>query len=191
MLYEDTNGEEMVWRQYYQIVSGGSISAVQVLSDWFATIVEEILDIWPANTNSTQYQIINGMDNGDNYELAQTDAGQNGSSAYLPSMASLALRQPRSSPGQRHAYHHLGGMTNQLAAGSGTWDGTVITLINALIANLDNPISVDAIANIVPVQLTGGFKLGVEPTVARILSGGWQMCLFPVPLRRRVQYDWA
>jgi hypothetical protein len=189
MLYNDLNDEAMVWRQYYQITSGTSCTAADLVGEWLADVRGSIRALWPTTTFSTQVQVVNGMDNGDNYEAAELVAGTGTSSTAMPPVMSLGLRCPRTTPGTRHAYHHLGGLTLQLQTTTGKFDSTYAAIVATLKAALDNTLTGEGwIAK--PVQLTGGFKLGTPPTKSRDLTSLWQHCAFPIPIERRIQYLW-
>lgn len=186
--YTDGWGEEMVLRVFWEVITQGSINAPAINAALQARFVDDMRDIMNTATTITQFQTINGMNNADNEETTVSLAGTSATATKMAPHLSAAIRIPRQTPGQRHAYHHIGGVVSVFDSGM-KFSSTLQTAIGVVADELSSDWSL-ASGTLRPVQLTGGFKLGVSPTRARYLNVGAQVCRWPVALDRRKQFDW-
>lgn len=189
LLYKDYTGEEMVFRIYWEVVTAGSITAVAVNNALDTFFEDDMRDIMSSDTTITQHQTVNGMDNSDNEEEAVSLAGTSVTSGHQLPYLSAAIRIPRQTPGQRHAYHHIGGVVPALDSDQ-KWSSTMLDAIKALGTDLAEEKSIGG-GLVKPVQLSGGFKLTVSPTRRRYLDVGAQVSTWPLALDRRKVYGWV
>lgn len=182
-------GEEMLNVFYYQVISGNS-SADDLNSVFADDLWDLVRAMQTPSTVTTQYQCINGRDNSDYEEQNASDAGLSANTFVAARFAALGFRSPRTQPGIRYSYKRFGGVPVQaFGTTDGSWDNTIYTTIipiqNILGATLEGD---DAAYD--PVQITGGFELGVNPTKKTTLKGQWQFNIYPSSQVSRKISDW-
>ena len=187
--YDDYTGEEMVFRIYYEVTAIGTISAPGINNALPNFFEDAMRDIMSDDSTIFQHQTINGMDNTDNEEEAISLAGTSITAGHALPYLSAAIRIPRQTPGQRHAYHHIGGLVPAVDSDQ-KWSSTML----AAIKTLANAVSASRSllgGTLRPVQLAGGFKLGTNPVRRRYLDVGAQVSTWPIALDRRKVYGWV
>lgn len=190
MDYVDTNEEPMLNVFYYREVTGASGNAVDCIDAFEDDVVPKIQAIWHADTNTTKFTCINGMDNDDASVQFINTIGINPITFTLPPNLAAGLRNPPLLPGQQYSYKRFGGVVNDLST-IGTWGST----FDALLATLGTQLGADintVLGNFYrPVLLTGGFRLGVTPVESRPVTGNWQYNDWPTHQDTRQIYNWV
>lgn len=186
----DYQGEDMSNVYYYRctsvvppVTAQDFIDAVQV------TLMPKIYDITHVDATYRQLVAINGMDNSDAAVELVTEAGNSTFTAASPSFVSVGLRCPPVQPGQHYSYKRYGGVPMEIELADGAWKASYVAVIVALQEELDDDTSGFG-GEWEPVQITGGFTLGITPVVARVLSNPWQHDLIPTHQDTRQLYDW-
>lgn len=188
--YQDRRLESMLNVFYFRQVEGGTVTAGAVASTFLSDIWVTFRAAQPEETTTKKITVVNGMNNLDAYEGFLDLDGTNPSTAYIASFIAAGFRHPRPTPGFRHAYHRVGGLAGQFTTTYGDWNSTMEALLRAIAVELGLGMA-PAEVSLAPVQVVGGFKLGVPPVWGRDLYGDWQYDLIPTSQNTRKRYDWV
>jgi hypothetical protein len=159
---------------YFQEAAGDPFGST---SDLVAAYIDQVLpsicDLQVAGLNHYQIVCVNGMDNeGDNH-IADIDVNGALAVAGAPPELAVGFRRRTGGVGFRYSYKRYGGVSAG-AVGANSWIGApYIASIAALRALLGQLVETEEAAY-APIQITGGFVLGVEPTYRQSLLGAWQ-----------------
>lgn len=180
---------------YYRAEAAASSNANDVLSVFSEqegdSPWEAARTIQRTNMVTTLYRVINGNDNQDYVEAGASDAGTKTSLVgACPIFVAVGFRGPRPGPGVRYSYKRIGGIpSDYLASNSGSWAGDAGDDFqvpqDAFGLELEGDFNLYA-----PVQITGGFSLGVAPTFSYSLVGNWTTNVYPSHQVSRANYDW-
>lgn len=137
------------------------------------------------------YFCINGMNNADFFLLSDSQPGTLNPSAELPSFAAFAFRSPYMGPGTRYTYKRLWGVSAGIFNPTGGGIGPGLMALLQQICDSFGAITAGQVGTYEPVQITGGFRLGVAPTVSQVLIGQW-LCYYTFTTQKsRQQYSWV
>lgn len=168
-----TQSAQVINNVFYYIASAGFTSAQDLLDAFVADIFTPMIGMYSAACVTKQIQVVNGMANGDQVVEDMSVAGSR-AGVSLATFLACGMRKRNAGIGSRYSYKRfLYGVVADLT-GQGLWGAPfladVAPIADALGAVLEG---VEGAYN--PVQITGGFQLGVEPTVSQFLSGSWQV----------------
>jgi len=187
--YRMPGGEESVNAYYWKVDSG--TSTADDLNSAFAD------DIWDlarglqnTGTITYSYDTVNGMDNDDYEYSSASDAGTSGGGDLACTFAAVSVRSPYLGVGKGYSYKRVGGIAlGFFGTSDGSWNPTGLTQLEALqdahglLLEGDN-------ASYIPIIITGGFKLGVNPTELADIRGSWTTNVFPSSQVTRKQSSW-
>lgn len=177
---------------YYTQVDVGSPTASDVATVVWEKIEAALRALTTSNTTYESMTAINGMDNTNAFILPISEAGTYPNAVGLPSFVALAARNLPAIPGERYSYKRFVGLPAASIGGSqGQWTAAYTTLIETLVKTLDDPVFTSFGSTILPCQVTGGFKLGVVPTLGRLLTSPWQYNQIPSHQDTRQNLVWA
>jgi hypothetical protein len=180
-------GVELV--HFYQS-TGALSSAVELAGLYRDDVVAALKPAMNIRAFLDNVFVINGNDNSEYANLVLGDAGTWATGSDLPPHFAFAFRSPYPGPGKRYSYKRLWGPTSSMFTPTG---GALNVTINAILSDICIAFGAELIGATVgytPVQVTGGFKLGVVPTVAHLLIGTWA-CYYTVSTQKtRQNYFW-
>jgi hypothetical protein len=185
-------GEEAVLNLYHQAQStDAAADAGDVFTGLNAAIIADFLGVLNENLTVSGVQIINGMDNDDYFETFVSQSGTR-TGTQLPLGLATGFRSDRSGPGYRYTHHALPfGSQSDLAGNAGRWATAFQAELDVIAEILGDSFNATGPVDMVPVQLTGGFKFGVTPVVKQVIDGLWSYNRWPTFVRTRQLYDWV
>ena len=162
----------------------------QKLADEFvATIVPLVLPLLSVNLTFDVVRVVNGSNNLDNVIQLISELGVRLTNA-APHNLAIAFRQRLGGAGFRYSYKRFGGLTTD-TFNAGGWLNTAsfFAQANSLSVGLGS-LLVDGTANWNPIQITGGFVLGIPPVFKQFLTGAWQINDRTSHQDTRQEFEW-
>jgi hypothetical protein len=158
---------------YYRVAENdATLTANQVRLLFHGNIGSGYPQFMPGNSTYESLAVINGMDNTD-FDIALYNLPGTMGGNTLPSQLMISTRSPWNGPGTRRGRHYFPfGSTSSIDA-SGNVSGALDIGMPIFAWSLGQPLSAVA-TDLIPVTLSGGFKLGVEPVVSQLLTGIWE-----------------
>jgi len=158
----------------YRVNTAGSAAAPEVRTAFVSKFQTQYNGLLNENSNWAVTQVINGMNNSDFVEVAATTNGARTGSP-IPAALTTLFRCPRAVPADVPALRRLPfGSQSDLGGSNGDWSATFQSALGVFAALLNDELFAVGGDVLTPVQLTGGFKLGVAPTVKRALTASWE-----------------
>jgi hypothetical protein len=175
---------------YYRVTSVISPITAEVVSQLFNAFITVTLTPHTPNTRTFQHiSVINGMDNDDFWVQNINDPGDSGQTP-LPHPCMVSIRSPWNGPGTRRGRHYLPIGTVGSLSPSGGMTAAAQTAFEESLFVFGIPIE-DGRGSLVPITVTGGFKLGVEPVESQLLLGEWEFnTRYSTIDSRRPPADW-
>lgn len=184
VVYVHPNGQRPQQTLYYVVTTAGSAGAGHVHAAFLSLLVTPYLGALNEDLSITFRQVINGMNNGDFLETeANLDGTRTGIS--LPSALTTIFRSARDAPGDRYSWTRPPFGSGSDLEDGGVWKSTFNTTLADYAGDLSEVLTPTGDDILTPCQITGGFKLGEDPTLARLLGTDWSYGLSPHWLDRR------
>lgn len=134
--------------------------------------------------------VINGNDNTDFANLLDSQPGTNAGAIEGPAFIAYAFRSPYAGPGTRYSYHRLWGWPpGTLTTLGGGFNAATQALLDTAAGALGTAVE-GSLGAYDPVQIGGGFILGVPPTLNHLLLGTWNYNFGPSTQKTRQFYSW-
>lgn len=192
-VYQRFHGEECLNVFYYKQAVVGAGDAEDLLGGFQDDVWDYVRDMQSARVLTHRYEVINGMDNGD-FSISDASAtGNYDTGLDIPPQGAYAFRSPSAGPGTRYAYKRfVGCMTGALASvGNPVWStGFLEGWMHYTGVALGALVEATASAYL-PIQITGGFQLGVAPTESHQVFGQWAANSWMSTQRTRAQFAWV
>lgn len=177
---------------YYREKSGIGGSSQDLANAFIEDVVSKLKDILTAGTIIDQVRVINGNNNVDNFVADIDQAGAYSGATTSPDFLAIAFRKRIGGTGFRYSYKRFSGIPASAIGYAGWQDSgtTFFTRVNALAVALGAEIAQLTGATYEPVQITGGFKLGVAPTFKTLLTTQWEINDRASHQDTRQVYEW-
>lgn len=184
------DGQDMLNVHYYQQQSAGDGDASDLYQEFMDSVATAQRGLMTDNANVVNVQVINGNNNTDFQFANLLLPGTTIVSTPAASFVALGFRSPAPPPGQRYSYKRIGALpATWLDTSDGRWDTNIDTPAAAYATAVADTLE-GTEAAYSPVQVTGGFSLGVAPTPVRNLNGFWQFNRFPTHQTTRQVLLW-
>jgi hypothetical protein len=158
---------------YYRVVEDyATMTAAQVSVLFHGNIGTSMLGLMSVQWNYRTVAVINGMDN-DEFDITLFDMNGSLGGNPLPPFVMVSTRSPWNGPGTRRGRHYFPFGSAGSVDINGELDGALELGIPLFAWVLGQPLSAVS-TDLVPVTLSGGFKLGVVPVVSEEVSGIWE-----------------
>jgi hypothetical protein len=176
---------------YYRVASIGTGLDAEEVADLFNAFIVLTLD--PHTPSTRVYQAIsaiNGMDNDDFWVQQINNTGGSGQTP-LPHPCMVSFRSPWNGPGTRRGRHYLPIGTVGALSPTGGMTSAAVTAFEETLFVFGIPME-DSRGSLIPVTLSGGFKLGETPVESNLLLGLWEFnARFGTIDSRRPEPLWA
>lgn len=175
---------------FYYGAAAGTPSADDLNSAFVDDIWDVVRTIQAPAVLTTSYYCINGNDNTD-WELSVANDAGVGGGVPLPLFVAAGFRTPFLGTGKGYGYKRIGGIPTGFVgtAAGGAWNTASQAALEAVQDVLGLTVEGDNAAYD-PVIITGGFTLGVAPTVKGSGKGDWQTNAYPSSQVTRKVYSW-
>lgn len=189
-IYQNYGGQDLL-NVFYHVVSPAAPESTAIdLSVNFRNDVWNLARALQVPSCTTIRAVtVNGMNNADYYDTTLDQDGLHVSSSGLAPNIAAGFRSQSAGPGTRYAYKRVGGVVNSLNA-DGTWTNAYQTIMAALGVALGSLLETDD-ALYVPCTVTGGFALGVAPTLGRGAAAPWSFNAYPSHQDTRQTLIWV
>lgn len=166
---------------YYEVVDGGSGTDAEEVADEFVTeVVGAWADIATDQTVCNQLETTNGMNNSDWNVTNPSVSGTVTAQSALPPFICVSYLAPRFAPGQRNSYKRMvGGWSALLNTTDGSWGTTPMAGVFSVLGIAMSAPLTTSNSILIPVQVTGGFRLGVTPVAQFSWGQNLQINQFP------------
>lgn len=180
------NGQIAVSNFFYQVTTGGSGDAENVVNTFWSAVGTEWLACANEECVIEQREAINIETPTDFFQLT-ADVACLRTGGEIPSGLTAIARSSKDFPGDRYSYRRFmfGSNADLDDAVDGNWGSSFRSDFTDLVNKLNNVIVVTGGDNLSPVQLQAGWRLGFAPTVNKHLTNFWDMAFQPGWLNSR------
>lgn len=184
-------GEECLNVFYYEIISqDGELTAENVADEFQDDIMLVAIQPCVETIIFNRLTTINGMDNLDNNETNPAAIGQGSTDTPAASNQAVAMRSQRNGPGTRYSYKRWTGYPHTaLGTSDGSFNETYFDGLSPAQLILSENI-VHSNGELAPIQIGGGFVLGISPTRNFFLTDPWDVGRFPSHQDTRQHFLW-
>jgi hypothetical protein len=189
-VFQDMPGQDLILNVFYYAVQAGEDDPDDLLSVFAEEVWDVVRAIQVPSCVTYKYEVINGSNNTVWKEQGVADAGTNIATAPVTPFIAAGFRSSRVFLGSRYSYKRFAGAPSaSIDTSDGSWNATMLGKAYDVSVGLGAVLEGDE-AFYYPIQITGGFQLGVAPTPKQNVLGQWTFNRFPTHQDTRQPYEW-